>query len=380
VNSQTAPRQESSIFRGHIKELDGIRAAGLVLVLVDHFWPQSLSRVVSELGQLGWIAMDSFFVLSGFLITGILVDTKLKPNYYRNYYVRRSIRIFPLYYVVLTLLTALALLREGGANYNLLTRNWGSPWWFFFYLGNFKTAFVGEWPHVRGYGPLWSLQIEEQFYLLFPIAVRMLSLKNLSRVLWTAVFLSPIFRVILFLWDPKNPFLQFVLLPCHMEGLALGALIAIRFRSGPWRVSKPLLTAAMIVLLTLTVLCSLNSVPLRVDEAWSSPFNRLAGLSLSAVACASLILWLIQFRGSIYTRWLTVGPMQFLGMISYGIYLLQNPARSIFDVYSKRIGWDVSPDSVLRFVILSALTIGVATVSWYAFERPLLRLKDRFTT
>ena len=82
-------------FRGHIAELDSLRALGLCMVLICHFWPRSLSEVVFQTGQLGWIAMDSFFVMSGFLITGILLDSKGKPRYYGTYYARRSAAHLP---------------------------------------------------------------------------------------------------------------------------------------------------------------------------------------------------------------------------------------------------------------------------------------------
>src|SRR5271155_2373307 len=95
------PALERPIYRGHIAELDAIRAFGIGIVLLNHFWPPSLSFWVFSIGQSGWIAVDAFFVLSGFLITGILVDTRSRPDYFSNYYIRRTLRVFPLYYLVL---------------------------------------------------------------------------------------------------------------------------------------------------------------------------------------------------------------------------------------------------------------------------------------
>lgn len=297
------PVLQRPIYRGHIPELDAVRGIGIGLVLIDHFWPKSLGLLIFSLGHLGWIAMDSFFVLSGFLITGILVDTRSRPDYFSNYYIRRSLRIFPLYYLVLLAILILTHISQGGhgAENAMLIRQWGSPAWFYFYLGNFRIAHAGAWPAVASYAPLWSLQIEEQFYLLLPLAVRWMRLDHLSRLLWCMVILSPAIRVLFFLHNPNNPFPQFVLLPCHMEGLALGALIAIRFRTGPWAIREGLLAVLTSGLLLIVCVASLISKPILADQMWSSPFDLLAGISLSSFACAGLLLSLIVFRGSRWT-------------------------------------------------------------------------------
>jgi peptidoglycan/LPS O-acetylase OafA/YrhL len=376
MSGPDAPRQA---FRGHIQELDGLRAVAMVTVLLNHLWPKSLSSLVWGVGQLGWIAMDSFFVLSGFLIAGILLDTRRTPDYYRSYYARRSLRILPLYYCVLVYLTCIAVFWKGGEQYRELVQEWGSPVWFFVYLGNFTTATAGVWPTVvPGLSPLWSLQVEEQFYLLFPFAIRRLDLDTLSRALWVMVVSSPVLRVGLFLLNPDNLYRQYVLLPCHMEGLALGALVAIRFRRGPWDIKPGRLSALTIVLLTATCVASVWSNPARVDEEFASPFNRTIGYLLSSVACTSLLLWLVRFRGSRLTWWLRMPAMQYLGKISYGVYLLHIPARSVAYSLRHTLGLNVPREGFAMFLAATLLSIAAASVSWYLLERPLLGLKDRF--
>jgi peptidoglycan/LPS O-acetylase OafA/YrhL len=372
-----APAQ--AIYRGRIAELDAIRGIGIGLVLLDHFWPKTLGTILFSLGQLGWIAMDAFFVLSGFLITGILVDTRARADYFRNYYTRRSLRIFPLYYVVLLAILVLTYVSQGshGAENATFAHQYGSPVWFYFYLGNFKIAQAGAWPSIPSYAPLWSLQIEEQFYLLLPLAVRWMRLDHLSRLLWCMVFLSPVFRVLFFLHNPTNPFPEFVLLPCHMEGLALGALIAIRFRTGPWPIQRGRLAALTAGLLLAISAASFAGKPVLPDQVWSSPFNLVAGISFSSLACASLVLSLIVFRGSWYTRVLRIAPIAYIAQISYGIYLLHRLAPR-FLRWSGRLGihWK-TPYGADSFLGLVALSVALATLSWYLFERPLMRLKDR---
>lgn len=369
------PARNSS-YRGHIAELNAIRAIAVAIVLLDHFWPKTLSTAVYSVGQMAWIAMDAFFVLSGFLITGILVDTKSRPDYFRNYYVRRALRIFPLYYVVLLASIMMLKLTPGGAGYREFVHNWGSPGWFAVYLGNIREAYLGAWPPTSTMGVLWSLQIEEQFYLFFPFLVRWMRLEHLSRLLWCMVFLSPVCRIAFYFWNPHNTIPQYVLLPCHMEGLALGSLIAIRFRTGPWEIPKIRLAAMTIALMLAACVASVLSTPPAPDQTPLSPFICLAGYSLSSFACAGIVLLLILFRGSRGTRPFRTAPIAYIAKISYGIYLLHSLVSRLLR-WTGRFGAHLPADSFARFVAVVSVTFLVASISWYAFESPLLRLKDR---
>jgi peptidoglycan/LPS O-acetylase OafA/YrhL len=362
-------------FRGHIDELDGVRAIGMLLVLINHFWPRSLSTAVWDAGLMAWIAMDSFFVLSGFLIAGILLDSRDSPQYYRSYYTRRALRIFPLYYVVVLWMIGSRMIWDAAKFHGQMLGPWGSPVWFLVYLGNVKVALNGSWPPVAGFTPLWSLQVEEQFYLLLPFVIRNVRRNVLVRSLSTAVVLSPLIRIAIYLWNPANRYAQYVLLPCHMEGLAWGALIALRFRRGPWRIGKVRLAAFAFVLLAATCALSFWSNPSRLAEEHSSPFNRTFGYSLSSLGCAALVLWLIRFRGSRWTGWLRMSPFLYLGKISYGVYLLHIPVREVihFTVHHA-LGDVVARDSAVMFFVLVAASIGSAALSWHVFERPLLAL------
>jgi peptidoglycan/LPS O-acetylase OafA/YrhL len=332
-------------------------------------------RVIYELGQLGWIAMDGFFVLSGFLITGILLDTRSRPDYFRNYYVRRSLRIFPLYYAALLLAILLTKVVRGGAEYNAL-QHWGSPGWFFCYLGNIKIAWSGEQPPALSLAVLWSLQIEEQFYLLFPLAVRYLRRDHLVRLLWYLVFLSPAFRLFFYVWNPNNLVIEYVLLPCHMEGLALGALVAIRFRSGPWELPKASLAIGTVVLMLATCIGSYLSKPPIVGYACVSKFARLPGYSIASFAFAGVVLLLILSRGSRYTRLLRTAPIGYMATISYGTYLLHSLAAELIRFLSQA-GIHLGYPRYRYFFSAVTLSIVAASISWFAFERPLTRLKDR---
>ncbi len=153
--------------------------------------------------------MDSFFVLSGFLIAGILLDSRARPDYYRYFYTRRSLRILPVYYLLITVLTCATFINGTGYLYSGIPAlyKWGSSWWYFVYLGNIPSAITSKAPTAArlSFAPLWSLQIEEQFYILFPLLVRRLKLRTLAFTLVGLVCFSPILRIVLYWLYPAKP-------------------------------------------------------------------------------------------------------------------------------------------------------------------------------
>lgn len=365
-------------FRGHIREFDGLRGLGLIAVLAEHFAPRATQGTLYfQFKFTGWIWLESFFVLSGFLIAGILLDARHEPRYFRNFFVRRSLRVFPLYYALLLTGTAALLLRHDGAGYRALVDGWGSPGWFFLYLGNVRTAMLGEWPAAHFLVPLWSLQIEEQFYLLLPFAVWRLAPRTLFRALLAAAIASPCIRLAFFLLDRENAHLQYVLLPSRFEGLAFGAMIAIRYRTGAWRPPRARLLAVTAASLLAMYACL----------AWgyfkvSNYRLLLVGFTVVAAAFACVIVCLIEYRESRWTAWLRLPPLLYLGRVSYGVYLLQVPTHLLLVGVTTHFGWPYPTDGWWArawwvFGVQVAATVALASVSWYAFERPILTLKDR---
>jgi peptidoglycan/LPS O-acetylase OafA/YrhL len=370
--------QPNRVFRGHISELDAIRAFGITMVIIAHMWPYH--RDLSDLDKvlkMSWILMDSFFVLSGFLIAGILLDTRSRPDYYRNFYSRRALRILPVYYLLITVLTIGSFLLGSGYMYAGVPTlyKWGSPWWFFVYLGNVPIAITGRDPTaVRlSFAPLWSLQIEEQFYLLFPLLVHRLKLQTLARVLMGLVCFSPLLRIVLYWLYPANTKLEYVFLPSRMEGLALGALVAVRFRMGPRDLPKRKLTVVTSTLIAITFL----------SAAWGGydfgirPFNRTVGDLISSITFAYVLLWLIRFRGSRLTACLRLAPVRHMSNISYAAYLFHRPIDAALVPISAAVGMKALSQGYLRVVSVFVLTVVVASLSWRFFESPLLRLKEK---
>jgi peptidoglycan/LPS O-acetylase OafA/YrhL len=365
----------AQVFRGYIPELDALRAFGITMVILDHMWPSPRNEF-SKLLNLSWILMDSFFVLSGFLIAGILLDSRSRPDYFRYFYTRRALRILPVYYLLITVLTCATFFHGTGYLYGGTTalHKWGSPWWYFVYLGNVPSAIIGKAPTAaRGsFGPLWSLQIEEQFYLLFPFLVHRMKLQTLARTLLGLACLSPLLRIAFYWLYPANAGIQYVFLPCRMEGLALGALIAIRFRMGPWDLPKRKLTLIAFALVAITCLCGVWG-----GYDFIRPFNRTIGLLISPIACSFVVLWLIRFRGTRLTACLRLSPVQHLAKISYGAYLFHWPIGAFLVPVSAALGVGALGHGYLKVVTVFILTVILASLSWQFFESPLLNLKER---
>jgi peptidoglycan/LPS O-acetylase OafA/YrhL len=211
------------LIRPFMPELDTLRGiAVLGVVLLHGFysaysgmpWGLSARRFIG-LTRPGWVGVNLFFVLSGFLITGILLDSRRRPYFYRRFYTRRALRILPAYYALLILLL---LLRTSSPAFVGLS---------FIYLAN-VTGIFGV---ACDYGPLWSLAVEEHFYILWPMLVHKTTLRRLTFVSMTIVVLVPIFRVVgLELYHVADWYTWFV-----VDGLATGSLLAIYLRSGATR-------------------------------------------------------------------------------------------------------------------------------------------------
>ena len=169
---KTAPRVLSdSVLREYMPELDSIRGIAVLLVLFYHGFAQRYDlhrlsrfpRIVFLASMPGWVGVDLFFVLSGFLITGILLDTRDRVDYYRHFYIRRALRILPIYYAVLALVTALS-----GSYFVGGHTAWPSLVFNLFYCSNLSILFGIPFQ----YPVLWSLAVEEHFYLLWPVIIR----------------------------------------------------------------------------------------------------------------------------------------------------------------------------------------------------------------
>ena len=375
-----APQPASTGLRpARVPELDGLRAFAILPVIFCHCYPRDgFFGWVGFVGAGGWMGVDLFFVLSGYLITGILLRTVDDPHYYRNFIVRRALRIFPLYYVCLALFTAAAWL-GGGQQWSDMQK-WGLGW-FVVYLGNVRTALHG-FPPVFSFIPLWSLQIEEQFYVLYPLVVLLLSRQNLRRFLVGCVVTAPLLRVFLVLFVTGSSGARYVLMPCRMDALALGGLVAILARCEParWPSRAQVRSAALIAGFAAL---AVYAFAWRSQPA-ESPFHPLTsslGYSLNGIAFASLLAIVVLSPSPVLAAVLRWRPFTYTGEIAYGLYLLHGPAAWMGrKLVMATIGVEVAPHSAAAVPITFLASYLAAGLSWRYFESPVLALKDRFTS
>jgi peptidoglycan/LPS O-acetylase OafA/YrhL len=327
-------------------QLDGLRAVAFLLVFVHH------SLNLSML----WVGVDLFFVLSGMLITGILLNRRRQPFYFRDFYYRRMLRIFPPY---LATLIAVPF---------VLGFRWEGKWfWYYGYLSNYLSAFVGDVHSALD--PMWSLAIEEQFYLVWPLVVFLLAARNLRRLCWALILIAPIVRVVLCQltgdWEPGY-FVTF----SRMDLLAAGSLLAVEHRRDPEafrRFSERGLWLAMVAGIVFLVLAAL--VPTFRRTGNSLLFNGL-GYSLLVAIMTGTIAYFMLPRHNVLVRLLSLPPLVYLGTISYSLYLTHKILNHVLYMNGYR-HWEIAGLGLIAAVLLS-------TISWYAMERPLQRFKGRY--
>jgi len=365
-----------------IGELDGLRAL-VLLVPIFHFsieaarsWSPAAALPVYLVGVAGVVGLDVFFVLSGFLITGILLDAKGATGYFRSFYVRRAFRILPLYYGFLLLyLVVLPLLVPWDAGMRLDVVD-QLPYWT--YVVNVPYAFHG--PLAAYTGHIWSLAVEEQFYLVWPLAVCWLRTAALRRLVLACLVLTVAVRYGLAAALPDTQAF-YALTPARLDGLMLGALLAIARRdaAGWSHVSRSLRRAGPFALLALVASIVALS---RQSAGFDAPSAFLATLTLtgSAYFAAAVVAAVLERRGGMWRHLLTSRPARQVGTYSYGIYLLHNPLGHVLGqagVWSRPIAGAGIGETALYTASMTLLSIVVAATSWHLMEKPLLRLRPR---
>ncbi|HEU0031902.1 MAG TPA: acyltransferase family protein [Kofleriaceae bacterium] len=355
----------SSLTRGFIDELDGLRGIAILMVMVHRFWPRTGIGVAADVAGAGWIGVDLFFVISGFLIAGILLDTRDEPGYFRNFYARRALRIFPLYYVFVIGVFAAFWSNPGfrdGA---------GSPLWYLVHLGNVPEGLLDK-PVPYWLAPVWSLAIEEQFYLTFPWLVRLVDRRRLTIVLVAMIGAAPVIRLVTMLAAPDHERVQYLFTLCRIDTIAIGCLLAVIVRSidvERWRERAKL--AAFVALPSVAVL----AIASRLDR--TSAFDRVFGYSIVAVGCASIVALVVLSRGSRVTAPLRFRPLMYLGKLCFGLYLLHRPADTLVSAAAARLGIE---RELWLLPAKLVVAVALATLSWHLLERPFLALKRRFAT
>jgi len=366
---------------GRIPALDGIRGLAIGLVLWWHFLVSplrgnlqslqnhpGLSRL-ANLGRFTWSGVDLFFVLSGFLIGGILLDASRSPSYFRTFYIRRAYRILPLYALVL-LLTVILISIYGHLRWTTYAIE---LFYYVSFLQNFRMAAMESFGPL-GLGATWSLAVEEQFYLTLPIAVRHISARILWRVLLGVVVLAPFLRVLAMRLLKMQWIAAYVLMPCRADALGLGVLTAIAIRSpSVW----PRIVAHRMHLYAAFAVA--GALGLWMLAGPVQPFTMdLYGLEYTLFALIYTLLLLCTLVSPLLSALFSFAHLRAMGIIAYGLYLFQSLVSFVLERILLYFG--LTRGAVVTFQT-SVLTLGTSVVlaaaSWKYFEKPLVERGHR---
>jgi peptidoglycan/LPS O-acetylase OafA/YrhL len=370
-----------------IPQLDGIRGTAILLVVIWHFvvapsllqpHPSAIGRFFTHVGLLTWSGVDLFFVLSGFLIGGILVDARDSPNYFRTFYVRRIFRILPIY--LLIVVAYLLLWSSAAGRQAILRETLGRPipWYVYFtFTQNFWLAHHA-WDAI--YLTLsWSLAVEEQFYLLLPAIIRVLPRPWLLPVAVALAFGSAIARSLMYLhYGPTWGTAAYTLIVSRADALMLGVICAVLLRDGHF---KKLLTENIWIIRTSFAVFGLGVAVLTV-KGWGMGTMPMSTLGFTCVAlfyASLLMIAMVSPRGMV-SRACRTSWLMWLGTIAYALYLFH---EIVLDT-AFRLLLHHAPVMANRLDALTALlalvvALSLAQLSWKYFESKLVRLGHRFT-
>jgi len=347
--------QRPSWLPAYIPELQGLRGIAILLVFVYHCHPRLTGTWVYHASLWGWTGVNLFFVLSGFLITSILLESCNKPRYFRNFYGRRALRIWPVYVLVLLVCYLNAPWFVGPTTWEAIR---SAPWWAYI-------LFVQNLFHLTlppSIGPTWSLAIEEQYYLMWAPVVRFLRRPwMLASVLVSALVGSALLRLTHFAWITPTHTLT------HLDGIAMGSLIALGLYTLPLS-RRAWLTIGLIAIPV--GFCAAGTIAggtAFLDSALTTCF---AGSVLAAIASTG--------SRSPLNAILRRGPLPFYGRISYGLYMTHIMVFVYFGWFDAKMDQYGMAGNLAVVAFRLVACTAVATALWFGFESQILKLKRYF--
>jgi peptidoglycan/LPS O-acetylase OafA/YrhL len=367
-----------------VPALDGIRGLAVTAVLLFHAnllanQQASLDKAIGTVLAFGWVGVDVFFVLSGFLITGILIDSRHEPGYFSRFYARRALRIMPVYYALLIVLFVAAIVVYPPSWSETVLRPQA---WYWSYLTNWWFA-RSNGRALFNSGHLWSLAIEEQFYLVWPLIVISATRSSTRMLRWVCgaiVVASPVARWLL-LRNGFGPYTIYLATFTRLDGLAAGAWLACfarEFTGGLGALRAFARWAAPIAACGAIGVAAMQHSP----EALA-PAMLVVGLTLVTCAAAAwIVLICTDEPHAFHSRVLSHPFLRRLGTHSYAIYLVHYPLMLLLRETGStwldavpRIGVSDLPRQIVLVVSLAAATYAVARLTWFLIELPMLRLK-----
>jgi len=361
------PRSAASSTRAHsiqrpawlpsyIPELQGLRGIAVLAVVLYHCHPRLEGTPLYGASLWGWAGVNLFFVLSGFLITSILLESSEKPHYFRNFYARRALRIWPVYVLVLGVCYLNAPWFIGPT---VLDAFKTAPWWaYVLFLQNlFHLALP---PAI---GPTWSLAIEEQYYFLWAPVVRLLARPwTLTVFLCAALVASPLFRLAHFPWITPTHTLT------HLDGIAMGSLIAIALHTVALSRRAWLVLGLAGMAMGFPAAATIAGGTAFLDSALTCGFGGAVLAALASTGARNPL-------NAILRR----GPLPFWGRISYGMYMTHIMVFIYFGWFDRRMDAHATIGNLCVVAFRLVASTVVAAALWYGFESRILKLKRRFS-
>lgn len=379
----TAARGDAST--RHIPALDGLRGLAIILVLAWHLLPPDVLAGSAWLAPLalirnvGWAGVDLFFVLSGFLITSILVRNRNSPRYFRSFYARRALRIVPLYYLLLTLCVFVIPTIPYLERYGYFYGDQGTSTWHWLFLANLR--YILPIPEHQFLGVTWSLSIEEQYYVVWPLIVWLFRGRWLMAVDIGLILTSVGLRYYLVDYTDMSNKFPYLFTLSHVDGLAVGGLIALAYQDRA-RYGRMLngfaralpLWAALVVGVAY---CSVNFS----NERFSTyePTMLKYGYFLNALLFGALLLHCVM-RAGVLSRLFGLAPLRSVGKYSYAMYLFHWPAYFLVSELLALTGpleAGRGPE-FSRFLLYCVATYAIGWLSWRIFEGPINEQKRHF--
>ena len=373
----------------HLPALDGLRGLAIVLVFLVHYGGGAKSsflplRIAGLAVQAGWTGVTLFFILSGFLISGILWDARDQPHPWRNFYMRRVLRIFPLYYAAL----ALVILAATFAHHTRLA--WTHLYIYALYIQNIPLPFnAGNLGSPLELAHFWSLAVEEQFYLIWPFLLLRLRTLGQARALCLAVFLlSAAFRV--FAWfclpalpNPLHPELHRVFYGAYgftlsrVGELAAGGYLAICYRDPAYWQRLKRCAPALFFAGAAGFLAAAAHAGTLTDECAE---GYMAGLLCMTLCFSGLLV--LSLEPGIVNRFASWRLLRWLGGISYGFYIFHVLFMHQYEAIARSLAPHAGNNVIfgLEFIVAGTLTTAMAFLSFRFFESWFLRLRSRYRT
>jgi peptidoglycan/LPS O-acetylase OafA/YrhL len=362
-------------------ELDGLRGIAILLVVIWHYAnfvvindQSALGRYFSLTTGLCWSGVDLFFVLSGFLIGGILIDNRESRNYWHTFYFRRGCRIFPLYFSVLAIFALLSRLQPDGfewllaepmpvVSYSTFTQN---------FVMAARSSFGAQF-----LGPTWSLAVEEQFYLVLPLVVRFVPPKRLPFIISALIVCAPLSRVAAYHWFSAHHILaSYVLTVCRADALLIGVLCAWAIRQERIALAVARLSAAVNIAL-LALACAVAWVGL-VYQSFFSRGIVFFGFTLIATFYGAVVFQ-VNCSDGLLRRLLSTKTIGKIGTIAFGLYLLHIPVVGcIYAIFRHQKPMITGVADVWIVSLALVITGLLARISWSLFEKRFIQLGKRF--